>query len=130
MVDVVAGVDEAGRGPLAGPVVAAACVLPDGYTHKFITDSKKLSAKKREEYFTEITREAVQYSIVAVGPRRIEELNIREATKLAMKLAIERVSATRVLIDGNMLVGSGRNEEAIVGGDSKILAILCGFHTG
>lgn len=114
----IAGVDEAGRGPLAGPVVAAAVVLPYGYTNASITDSKKLSAKKREKLYDEIIKVAVSWSIVAVGPRRIERLNIREATRVAMKLAVERTSAQFARIDGNTPIDINIPQETVIGGDA------------
>lgn len=119
----IAGVDEAGRGPLAGPVVAAAVVFPDNFTHKEINDSKKLSAKKRDTLAEIIKAEALSYSIIAVGHKRIDALNIREATKFAMSAAVRRVTADKVLIDGNMLINTDLPQEAIVKGDSKSVHI-------
>jgi len=119
----VAGIDEAGRGPLAGPVVAAAVVFPEGYYNQDIKDSKQLSPKKREYLYQEIVRVALSWSIVAVGARRIDHLNIRNATKLAMNLALKRVRADKVLIDGNMLIDTDLPQEAIIKGDQKILQI-------
>ncbi|MCL4121589.1 UNVERIFIED_CONTAM: hypothetical protein GTU68_001746 [Idotea baltica] len=115
----IAGVDEAGRGPLAGPVVAAACVFEEGFSHELITDSKKLSAKKRELLFEEIIILAKSYSIIAVGPRRIENINIREATKVAMSLAVKRINADLVLIDGNMAINTDLHQKQIIKGDLK-----------
>jgi len=119
----IAGVDEAGRGPLAGPVVAAACVFPAGYSNEKIQDSKKLSAKKREELFEIIKRDAISWSVIAVGPRRIEKINILRASLLAMSLAVKRVTADRVLIDGNMPIETDLPQESIIGGDRLILQI-------
>ena len=119
----IAGVDEVGRGPLAGPVVAAAVILPFNYSNRRIQDSKKLSAKKREELAEVIKAEALEYSIVAVGHKRIDRLNIREATKVAMQLCLQRVSADYALIDGNMTIDSCTPHEAIVKGDSKFVQI-------
>ena len=128
-----AGIDEAGRGPLAGPVTAATIVLPSDYRNPRVTDSKKLSARIREELFSELVSQAEAYSIVSVGPRRIEKLNIREATRLAMRLSAEKVCRELVmkgknadvhfLIDGNMTIGGNLSQEAIVKGDSKVLSI-------
>jgi ribonuclease HII len=123
-----AGVDEAGRGPLAGPVTAAAVVLPPGYKNSRITDSKQLSAATRDALYEEILHAALAYSCVSVGPRRIERFNIREATRLAMTLAANRVtkalgSAPHLLIDGNMLLRSNHTEEAIIKGDGLLLPI-------
>lgn len=125
----VAGIDEAGRGPLAGPVTAAAVVLPSGYSHNEINDSKQLSEKKREALYDEIRTVAVAYSVVSVGPRRIEALNIREATKLAMRLCARRIitqlggASVYFLVDGNMAIGSDFENEPIIKGDEKVLAI-------
>lgn len=114
----VAGVDEVGRGPLAGPVVAAAVVFREGYKNSKIKDSKKLSAKSREQLIETIKRDSVQWAIVSVGPRRIEQLNIREASKLAMSLAVNRVRADLVLIDGDMGINTNIPQISIVGGDN------------
>ena len=119
----IAGVDEAGRGPLAGPVVAAAVIFPPNYSHVDITDSKKLSKKKRERLYDEIIEDALDYAICAVGPRRIEHLNIREATRFAMAHCIERVHPDHARIDGNMLVDTSISQEAIVKGDQKFVDI-------
>lgn len=132
----VGGIDEAGRGPLAGPVTAACVVLPPCYHNDRIGDSKQLSHKLREELYPEIVQSAVAWSVVSVGPRRIESLNIRQATALAMRLAAERVfvklaakcpKLTRrdlhLLIDGNMLLETDLSQDAIVKGDSRVLAI-------
>jgi ribonuclease HII len=113
----ICGVDEAGRGPLAGPVVAAAAVFDEGFQNSEIQDSKKLSAKQRDRLFDYITTNAVSWSIIAVGPRRIEELNILQATKLAMKLAVERIKADLVLIDGNQPIVCALPQRTVVGGD-------------
>ena len=130
---IIAGIDEAGRGPLAGPVTAACVVLPAGFSHQLIRDSKKLTAKQRETAYRTITVNAIAWSAVAVGNRRIDRINIREATKLAMKLAAQRVEQKlralghgepiRFLIDGNMKFSDGNNEEPIIKGDSKIMQI-------
>ncbi len=88
----IGGVDEVGRGPLVGPVVAACCILPDDFHLDGLTDSKKLSEKKREFFFQEIKKQAVSYGIGIVDERRIDEINIYEATKEAMMLAIQNCS--------------------------------------
>jgi ribonuclease HII len=129
----VSGVDEAGRGPLAGPVVAAAVVLPTDYRNTEVADSKRLSEKKRHTLYAELKESALAYSIVSVGPREIEEFNIRVASRLAMERAAVRVSeelrikfpSMRVhfLVDGNMPLEQSFSSEAIVKGDSKIVAI-------
>ncbi len=114
----IAGVDEVGRGPLAGPVVAAAVVFPDGYSNPEIKDSKQLSTKKREQLVSVIHRDALDWAIVAVGHHRIEALNIREATRLAMSLALKRVSCEAVLVDGNMPITTSLRQKTVVGGDT------------
>ena len=93
----IGGVDEVGRGPLAGPVVACCCVLPPGFDVLGVDDSKKLTEKKREELFDRITSGALAYGIGEVGPDVIDEINILEATKLAMKIAVEE--ADRMLME-------------------------------
>ena len=85
----IAGVDEVGRGPLVGPVVAACVVLPEEFNLDGLTDSKKLSEKKRDFYFEEVKRQALGYGIGIIDEKKIDEVNIYEATKLAMKEAIE-----------------------------------------
>lgn len=112
------GIDEAGRGPLAGPVVAAAAVFSSDYLHKEITDSKKLSRKTRDRLYSEIQAQALDWAIAAVSPQEIDRRNIREATKWAMSLACEAVSGERVLIDGNMLITTTRPQQAVIGGDA------------
>lgn len=113
----ICGVDEAGRGPLAGPVVAAAAVFDENFTHPEIQDSKALTAKQRDRLFDYITQTASSWAIIAVGPRRIEELNILQATKLAMKLAVERVTADLVLVDGNQPIVCPLPQRTVIGGD-------------
>jgi ribonuclease HII len=113
----ICGVDEAGRGPLAGPVVAAAVVYNEGFTDPRIKDSKALSAKQRELLFEYIKETALSWSIVAVGPRRIDQINILQATKLAMRLAVERISADLVLVDGNQPILTSINQRTVIGGD-------------
>lgn len=120
---IIAGVDEAGRGPLAGPVVAAALILPENYENSLINDSKKLSAKKRDLLYDELLEAAEDYAIVAVGNRRIDRFNIREATKLAMRYALERTSANEAWIDGNMTIDTDLKQKTIVKGDQKYLEI-------
>lgn len=99
----VCGVDEAGRGPLSGPVVAAACILPEGLFIQGLNDSKKLTPKRRERLYDEICASAVAYSIGEASPAEIDELNILNATMLAMRRAISGLSvpADFALIDGN-----------------------------
>lgn len=100
---ILCGVDEAGRGPLAGPVFAAAVILPEDFEIEGLNDSKKLSEKKRDMLFDEIIEHALAYSIQAVDHKTIDEINILEATMLAMKTAVENLSIKPeyVFIDGN-----------------------------
>lgn len=99
----ICGVDEAGRGPLAGPVFAAAVILPEDFEIEGLNDSKKLSEKKRDLLFDEIIEHALAYSIQSVDHKTIDEINILEATMLAMKTAVENLSIKPeyVFIDGN-----------------------------
>lgn len=122
----VCGVDEAGRGPLAGPVCAAAVILPMDFEIKELNDSKKLSEKKREQLFDVIKQNAISYSIAYASVEEIEEFNILEATFLAMERAVNGLDkkADYVLIDGNrtpkgLLIPS----ETIIKGDAKSYSI-------
>ena len=122
----IAGVDEVGRGPLAGPVVAAAVILPQDFDVLGIDDSKKLSPKKREELFEVIKEEALAWSVGWVGPERIDEINILEATKEAMTQAVQGLSLQpdHVLIDGNFTVRAlALPQTAIVKGDANSTSI-------
>ena len=94
-VKLIVGVDEAGRGPLAGPVVAAACILPRAYINKEINDSKQLSEKKREELFEIIKKDAIAYGVGIVSAEVIDEINIYEATKKAMTEAINNLTLSK-----------------------------------
>jgi ribonuclease HII len=122
----IAGVDEVGRGPLAGPVVAAAVILPQDFDVLGIDDSKKLSPKKREELFEVIKEKALAWSVGWVGPERIDEINILEATKEAMTQAVQGLSLQpdHVLIDGNFTVRAlALPQTAIVKGDANSTSI-------
>ena len=121
----IAGVDEAGRGPLAGPVVAAAVILDDLKPIKGLADSKKLSAARREKLFDEIRAKALCCSIAQASVQEIEELNILQATLLAMRRAVEglRLKPAKVLVDGNRLPVLDVLAEAIVQGDALVPAI-------
>ncbi len=123
--EVVCGVDEAGRGPLCGPVCAAAVILPIGFEIEGINDSKKLSEKKREKLFDVITENAVAYSIVMVDAKTIDEINILQATFKAMRTAVENLSVKPdiALIDGNGKPGLSIEERPIVKGDAKSVSI-------
>ncbi len=118
---VICGVDEAGRGPLCGPVYAAACILPDGYMPEGLNDSKKLTPKKREKLFDEICENAVSYSIASASVEEIDALNILEADLLAMRRAIDGLSPKPdlALIDGNIARDFQVSAKAIIGGDAK-----------
>ena len=117
----ICGVDEAGRGPLAGPVYAAAVILPEGLVIEGVTDSKKVSEKKREKLFDVIKEKAVAYCIASASVEEIEQINILQAALLAMKRAVEGLSvkADFAMIDGNKLPQLDIACQAIVKGDSK-----------
>ena len=125
LVGLVAGVDEAGRGPLAGPVVAAAVILDDQRPIKGLNDSKKLSAKQREKLYDEIRAKALCCSVAEASVEEIDQLNILQATLLAMKRAVEglRLKPAKVLVDGNRLPVLDVLAEAIVKGDASVPAI-------
>lgn len=122
---VVCGIDEAGRGPLAGPVFAAAVILPDGLDDLGINDSKKLSEKKREALFDVICEKAISYGIASASEQEIDEINILNAAFLAMKRAVEQLSIKPdlALVDGNREPHTGIKEYTIVKGDSKSISI-------
>jgi ribonuclease HII len=121
----VAGVDEAGRGPLAGPVVAAAVILDDLKPIKGLADSKVLTAARREKLYDEIRAKALCCSIAQASVQEIEELNILQATMLAMRRAVDglRLKPVKVLVDGNRIPVLDVLAEAIVKGDAKVPAI-------
>lgn len=123
----VCGVDEAGRGPLAGPVCAAAVILPEGVVVDGVNDSKKLSEKKRESLFDVIREQTLAYSIAYATVDEIEEINILNATMLAMRRAIDglNVKADYAMIDGNRLPQLDIDGECIVKGDAKSMSIAC-----
>lgn len=120
-VSILCGVDEAGRGPLAGPVCAAACILPRGLVIDGLDDSKKLSDKKRRELFDVIKREAVSFGVAFASVEEIEEHNILRATFMAMNRAIAKLDVVPELaiIDGNRAAGIEMPARCIVKGDSK-----------
>lgn len=121
----VCGVDEAGRGPLAGPVYAAAVILPQGLAIEGLNDSKKLSEKKRELLYDEITKNAVAWSVAFATEQEIDEINILQATFLAMKRAVESLTpkADYALIDGNRMPPLEIKGETVVKGDSRSMSI-------
>ena len=122
---VICGVDEAGRGPLAGPVCAAAVILPDGYEIPGLNDSKQLSDKKRRELFPVIQEEAIAYGIAMVDEKTIDAVNILNATFMAMKDAISQLSVRPdlALIDGNRTTDFGVEAMAVVKGDARDASI-------
>lgn len=121
----VCGIDEAGRGPLCGPVCAAAVILPVDCEIEGINDSKKLSEKKREKLYDEIIQKAVCYSVSMVPSDVIDEINILQATFLAMRNAVAALSVKPdlALIDGNQKPGLAIEERTIVKGDAKSVSI-------
>lgn len=121
-----AGCDEVGRGCLAGPVVAAAVILPQHFTHPFLTDSKLLTAGKRKEMVKEIKKEAIAYAIASCSPAEIDEFNILNASFLAMHRALDQLVQIPdfLLVDGNRFTKYKEIKHAcIVKGDSKYLSI-------
>lgn len=121
----VCGIDEAGRGPLAGPVYAAAVILPPGVVIEGVNDSKKLTEKKREALFDVICEQAESYSIACAEVAEIEELNILQATFLAMRRAVEELSvpADFAIVDGNRLPGLSIVSRAVIGGDASSASV-------
>lgn len=120
-----AGVDEAGRGPLAGNVVAAAVILNNDDPVSGLADSKKLTAKRRQQLAIEIRKRAVAWSIVSVGPEEIDHINILQATMLAMKKAVEclGIKPDHVFIDGNRCPELACPATAIIKGDDRVAEI-------
>lgn len=121
----VAGVDEAGRGPLAGPVFAAAVILKEGAVIDGINDSKKLSEKKREELFEKIKENAVAYSVYSADEKTIDDMNILNATYMAMNGAVDGLAVMPdfVLIDGNSIKNMQTPHRTVVKGDAKSISI-------
>ncbi len=121
----VCGVDEVGRGPLAGPVVCAAVIMPQNAVIEGVDDSKKLSAKKREALDVLIRQNAIAYAICRIEPQVIDEINILEATKLCMKNAVEslKISPDFVLTDGNMTLDISIPQRSLIKGDSLCYSI-------
>lgn len=119
--EVICGIDEAGRGPLAGPVYAAAVILPKGHIVEGVNDSKKISEKKRDLLFDKIIDECVCYSIGTASEQEIDEINILQATFLAMRRAVAglEIKPDIALVDGNKKPGLDIAEQIIVKGDSK-----------
>jgi len=125
--ELIAGVDEAGRGPLVGPVVAGAVILPKDYDLEGLNDSKQLSEKKRNQYYDMIKKEAIAIGIGIVDAKTIDEINIYEASRLAMKLALENleVSPDYILTDA-MPIELDTPLEAIIHGDALSISIAAG----
>ena len=122
--ELVIGLDEAGRGPLCGPLVVAMCTLPINYQNEFIYDSKKLSKKKREKAFKMIIKDALYYSFMIVSPQKIDELNIYEATKWAMETLSQKYQAAKcVLSDAMPLDLKDQINIPIIKGDQKSISI-------
>lgn len=123
--ETVAGIDEAGRGPLAGPVVAAAVVLPEPLPIVGVRDSKKISPKKRERLFDEIFRHAVAVGVGIVGPADIDRLNILQASLLAMVKSVQKMKLTPdfLLIDGTFPISFNLPQKAVPKGDSLSISI-------
>lgn len=123
--NIICGVDEAGRGPLAGPVYAAAVILPSDCVIEGLNDSKKLTEKKREALFDEIKEKALAYGIASADEKEIDEINILNATFLAMKRAIASLSVKPdlALIDGNQKPHTDIEEVTVIKGDAKSMSI-------
>lgn len=121
----ICGVDEAGRGPLAGPVYAAAVILPQGLVIEGLNDSKKLSEKKRELLYDKVTENAIAWSVGIATEQEIDEVNILQATYLAMRRAVEGldVKADYALIDGNRMPPLSIDGETVIKGDALSMSI-------
>ena len=121
----IAGVDEVGRGPLFGPVVAAAVILPEGCRLRGLTDSKMLSERERERFDERIRAKAVAWAIAEVDVATIDRINILQASRLAMRLAVSRLAREPdcLLIDGNQRIECGCSQRTIVQGDARSLSI-------
>ncbi len=126
---IIAGVDEAGRGPLAGPVVAAAVVLPPGFFLKDIRDSKQLSEKKRQRFYDIILHASLSWGLGVVEPSVIDRVNIFQATRMAMKEAVQQIkpAADYLLIDGARAqrLHLPVTQETIIRGDTLSLSVAC-----
>lgn len=120
-----AGVDEAGRGPLAGPVVVAAVILPDEYDLPWLDDSKKLTEKRREQLLPQIENQAIAFSVEFVDADEIDRVNILQATMNGMRRAVHKLrpEPQRVMIDGNRAPGLNCEVKTVIGGDGLIASI-------
>lgn len=123
----VAGVDEVGRGPLAGPVLAAAVIMPVGVGLRGVDDSKKLTAEKRESLFLEIRDSAIAIGVGAASSREIDRINILRASHLAMERALRKlpVQPQHVFVDGLKIPGFPYDHTAVIDGDAKVHCIAC-----
>ena len=126
-IELVAGVDEAGRGPLAGPVLAAAVVFAPGVGIRGVDDSKKLTAEKREALFTEIRSKALAIGIGAASTKEVDRLNILRASHLAMRRALLRLpfEPQHIIVDGLPVYELGDRHTAVVDGDAKVHCVAC-----
>ena len=124
----ICGIDEAGRGPLAGPVVVGAVIMPKDSFIEGVNDSKKVSEKKREKLYDLITKEAIAYGVGIVDHKKIDEINILNATKLGLKMAIEnlKIRPDIILVDAlNNMDTDGIPYKSIIKGDAKVYSISC-----
>ena len=123
-ITLIAGIDEVGRGPLCGPVVACACIMPVNYQLEGLNDSKKISEKKREKLYDILVKDAIAYGIGEVSPKRIDEINILEASKEAMRIAVNNLSIKpeHLLIDA-VSINTSIPETPIIKGDAKSMNI-------
>ena len=121
----IAGVDEAGRGPLAGPVVAAAVIFDPTYRNRRINDSKQLTAMNREELFIEIKNSALSYAVGIVGWKQIDEMGILEASKLAMRHAVMKLDPAPdfIITDAVVINVTGIPQKAIIKGDENVFSV-------
>ncbi len=121
----ICGIDEAGRGPLAGPVAAAAVILPASFELPYLNDSKKVTPKRRDVLFDEIKKQAVAYAVCLASPERIDEINILQATLEAMRNAVSELSAAPEFIaaDAVTIPGIAIPQKAVVKGDAKCASI-------
>lgn len=123
----VAGIDEVGRGPLAGPVLAAAVVLPPGVAIRGVDDSKKLTAERRAELYEQIRAQAVAIGVAGASTREVDRINILRASHLAMRRALQRLGCTpeHVFVDGLPVAELGPDHTAVIDGDAKVHCIAC-----
>lgn len=125
--DLIAGVDEVGRGPLAGPVLAAAVILPADVAVRGVDDSKKLTMEKRAELYEEIRAKALAIGVAGASPREVDRINILRASHLAMRRAIQRLGVIpdHVIVDGLPVPELGERCTSVVDGDAKVHCVAC-----